>query len=369
MALRCRVRILAAHLQDFRNIALARLVFEGGDAFLLGANAQGKTAVLEACGLLTALRSFRTSDLRALVRHESSGEAALRLVLEHEQWGEVEVEFRLRGARRQVLIDGERVERQRDFVGRFPAVPICSDDLDLVRGGPGERRRFLDLLLAGTSPFYYDHLRAYTQLLRERNALLKQERTGPELAAFDLPLAKAGAALVTAREAGVAELAGAFGELYGRYAPAGETVGLTYRPSLEAPVADGFREALEGKLKRDLAVGATLSGPHRDDLELSLGGRVAREFASEGQQRSLVLALRLAAFQHFQRQLGVTPVVLADDVLNELDGRRRELFWSALGDEVQVIATGTERPRGARPRGWQVWRVEAGTFAREEAVS
>jgi DNA replication and repair protein RecF len=357
------VRILGVHLQDFRNIALAHLALGGRDAFFRGRNAQGKTALLEACGLLTAVRSFRTTDLRHLVRHEGAGEARVRLVVEHEHEGEAEIELAFRGGRREVQVDGERVRRLQDFVGRFPVIAICSEDLDLLRGGPGERRRFLDLVLAASQGSYYEHLRHYTRLLRERNALLKKGRSGAELAAFDVPLARAGSALVVARREGIAALDADLGELYRVYAPAAETVRLAYQPKLDAEEAETFRAALRRGEERDRAMGSTLVGPHRDELAIQLQGRPARDYGSEGQQRGVVLALKLAAFRGLRRTLGITPVVLADDVLNELDGSRRRLFWEALEDGVQVLATGTEPPRGARPGGWEWWEVEAGTFS------
>lgn len=360
------MRIVSLHLQDFRNIAAARVELGGGDAYFCGANAQGKTALLEACGLLTAVRSFRTGDLRHLVRQGGAGEARIRCVLEHELEGATEVELTLRGGTRSVLVDGEKVARLQDYVGRFPTVPICSDDIDLLRGSPADRRRFLDLVLAGTDRAYFEHLRQYTQLLRERNVLLKKGRGGAELLAFDVPLARTGSALVAARRQGVAALNDDLGELYRVYAPKEEGVQVRYRPKSDATEPEAFRELMRAQWERDRALGSTSGGPHRDELQLELGGRPARDFASEGQQRGIVLGLKLAAFRRFRRVLGITPVVLADDVLNELDGRRRKLFWDALEEQVQVLATGTHRPAGDRPGGWQWWGVCDGGFAREK---
>lgn len=357
------MRILGVYLQDFRNIAHARIDLGGRDAFFLGSNAQGKTALLEACGLLTAMRSFRTGDLRHLIRHHSPGEARVRLVLEHEQEGAVEVEVTLRSGSRTVLVDGEKVRRLQDFVGHYPTIPICSDDIELLRGSPLGRRRFLDLILSGTNPVYYEDLRRYTQILRDRNLLLKRSRQGAELAAFDIQLAATGSTLVRMRAEGLDTLNADLSALYQVYAPDDETVQVVYRPQLNETTPEAFREALTHGMTRDLAMGTTLAGPHRDDFQLNMQDRRARDFGSEGQQRGMVLALKLAAFRRFRSNLGITPVVLADDVLNELDQRRRRLFWDALEEGVQVIATGTQAPSGERPRGWQGWWVEAGHFS------
>ena len=356
------MRIREVHLQDFRNIPLAHVELGTSDAFFLGNNAQGKTSFLEACGLLTALRSFRTSDLRHLIRDEGSGEARLRFVLDHESRGECEIEVVIKKTGRELYVDGERVRRQQDFVGQYPVVPICSDDIELLRGAPGARRRFLDLLLAGTGDGYFEALRAYTRVLKDRNALLKKGRGGLELAAFDLPLAQAGAILVATRIDAVDTLNRDLQDLYQAYSPADETVEVRYQASIESTDKVEYREALSKGLKRDMALGSTLSGPHRDDLQFFMGGRKARDYGSEGQQRGYVLALKLAAVLRFRRILGATPVVLADDVLLELDEERRRLFWNTLDEDIQVIASGTQKPLGGRKGEWQFWDVKAGLF-------
>ena len=356
------------HLQGFRNIELAHVPLDGADVFMLGANAQGKTAFLEACGLLTALRSFRTSDLRTVIRRPGTGESRLRFEVDHEQWGDCEVEILLQSNRRMVTVDGEKVTRLQDYVGRFPVVPISSDDIELVRGSPAGRRRFLDLVLASTDAAYFEHLRAYHQLLRERNALLKQGRGGAVRAAFDQPLAVAGGALVAARRKAVVEFEADLRALNAVYAPEAESIALRYRPQLDREDPAEYRAALEAALPRDTVLGATSPGPHRDDLSILLGERAAREYGSEGQQRGLVLALKLAAFRQFRRRLGIVPVVLADDVLNELDGERKRLFWETLEAEVQVVASGTQRPVGERPAGWRICEVREGAFTAGEGA-
>lgn len=360
------MRIREVHLQNFRNIPLAHVELGASDAFFLGKNAQGKTSFLEACGLLTALRSFRTSDLRYLIREEGEAEARLRFVLDHENRGGCEIEVVIKKAGRELYVDGERIRRQQDFVGQFPVVPICSDDIELLRGAPSARRRFLDLLLAGTGDGYFEALRAYTRVLKDRNVLLKKGRSGPELAAFDIPLAQAGAVLVSTRIDAVDTLNRDLQDLYQSYAPAKEAVEVRYQASISSIDREAYREMLSKGLKRDVAMGSTLSGPHRDDLHFYMSGRKARDYGSEGQQRGFVLALKLAALLRFRRVLGTTPVVLADDVLLELDEERRRLFWNTLDEDIQVIASGTQKPLGGRKGDWQYWHVDAGSFSADE---
>ena len=349
-------------LQNFRNIALASLDFPGDRTALVGANAQGKTNVLEAIGLLTALRSFRQADLSLLIAH-GAAEAALRFELEHERQGATGVTLRLRPAGRELVVDGAPVTRLGDFLGRFPTVLFCSQDLQLVRGGPGLRRRWLDLVLAAMDGAYLDALQRHHRALAGRNRLLKERSDPAQLAAFEAPLAAAAAELVRARRAGVSNLSIQLAAAYAGLAHGGEPAALAYVPDADVDDPAAWTELLAAGRERDLALRTTLRGPHRDDLDLRLDGRPGRDFGSEGQQRSLVLALRLAQLGYFHERSGIRPVVLADDVLGELDPARRRRFWDALPPGLQVFATGTTAPDVVAAGGWQLWHVERGAFA------
>ncbi|HLP07181.1 MAG TPA: DNA replication and repair protein RecF [Opitutaceae bacterium] len=350
-------------LQNFRNIAWAELAPAPAGAALIGSNAQGKTNFLEAVGLLTALRSFRQSDNRLLIAH-GQPEAALRFELEHERLGATSVTIRLRPDDKEVQIDATPVARFGEFLGRFPTVLFSSQDNQLIRGGPAARRRWLDLVLAAMDASYLDVLQRYHRALEGRNRLLKDRADAAQLAAFEQPLAAAGAAVIRARASGVAELGTRLRAAYATIAPQLESADLVY----ESDVAEEDEAALAGLFaanrERDQLLKSTTRGPHRDDIDLTLDGRSSRDFGSEGQQRSLVLALRLAQFAHFRERSGVRPVVLADDVLGELDAARRARFWTAIEPGTQVFATGTEPPGGAAPA-WTVYRVERGTFTAE----
>ncbi len=350
-------------LQHFRNIAWAELALPEAGAVFVGANAQGKTNLLEAAGLLTALRSFRQGDNRLLIAH-GQPEAALRFDLEHERDGVTTVTIRLRPDGKEVAVDGSPVVRFAEFLGRFPTVLFSSQDNQLVRGSPAARRRWLDLVLAAMDGAYLDVLQRYHRALDGRNRLLKERADAAQLAAFEQPLAAAGVAVVRARVAGVAALGERLSAGYAAIAPSQETAALVY----ESDVAEGDEAALAelfaANRERDLILKSTSRGPHRDDIDLTLDGRSSRDFGSEGQQRSLVLALRLAQLGYFRERSGVRPVVLADDVLGELDEGRRQRFWSAIEPGTQVLATGTAVPAGV-PAGCRVFRVERGAFTAE----
>ena len=358
------MRLRRITLQNFRNIRLAELELSGRQQFLVGANGQGKSALLEAAGFLTALRSFRAADNRLLIAHGEM-EGALACRVEHERTGDTTVTIRLRPDGKELTVDGERVTRLADYLGRFPTVVFSSLDQQLVRGAPAGRRRWLDLTLAAMDAGYLRALQTFTRALAERNSLLKRGHAGgDELGAFEQVLAPAAAELIAARAAGLGLLAAGLTEAYARISDAAEPAGFSYVPDFPEPSAAAIAAMLEKNRGRDALLRSTLSGPHRDDFHFTLNQRPARDFASEGQQRSLVLALRLAQAAWFRQKSGVQPVLLADDVLGELDPERRRRFWATIDPDAQVIATGTALPE-AELGTWQVFKVANGGFSSE----
>ncbi|MCU0792282.1 MAG: DNA replication and repair protein RecF [Opitutaceae bacterium] len=362
------MRLRRLTLQNLRNIPLAEFSFSGRQQFFVGANGQGKTNLLEAVGFVTALRSFRTADTSLLIA-QGKKEGALAAEFEHEVFGPSRVVITLRTGGKEVTCDGERITRLADFLGRFPTVVFSSQDQQLIRGAPALRRRWLDLALAGTDRAYLDALTRYHRALEGRNQLLKRQAGAAELAAFEAPLAEAAAALSSARSSGVQTLAPHVSAAYAALSADAEPATLAYEADAAPGTgdADAWRAHFEKCRPRDLQFRASLSGPHRDDLALKVGGRAARDYGSEGQQRSLVLALRLAQVAHIRASTGVQPVLLADDVLGELDPARRRRFWAALGEDRQVLATGTELP-DAELGAWEIFRVAGGAFTPENAI-
>ena len=362
------MRLRKLTLRHFRNAGFAALEFTGRQHFLVGANGQGKTNLLEAAGLVTALRSFRTTDNKLLVGHGQHC-AALAYVIEHERQGETQVTLKLRHDGKELWCDQARVTKLADYLGKFPTVVFSSQDLQLVRGSPALRRRWLDLTLAAMDAGYLRALQTATRALAERNALLKSGRAGAaELGAFEQTLAPAAAELIARRAAGLTALEKTMQAAYARIAEAAEPARLVYEPNFAEPSAEALLARLEAGRARDQQFRSTLVGPHRDDFHFTVKHTAAKDFASEGQQRSLVLALRIAQAAWFQEKSGVRPVLLADDVLGELDPARRARFWSALDPEAQIIATGTHLPDAELGK-WQVFEVADGVFAEKEAVT
>lgn len=354
------MRLNRITLENFRNIVLSELTFEGRQHFFLGANGQGKTNLLEAVGYLTALRSFRTSDQTLLLAHGKS-DAGVAYELEHELLDETGVMIKFRPDGKEVTCDGEWITKFGDYIGRFPTVVFSSQDQQLVRGGPAFRRRWLDLTIAAMDTTYLHVLQQYHRCVVDRNRLLKQNASALELAAFELPLATAASQIVQKRSSNLRILSGFVAEAYASLAGDRERAAMIYRPDLDQIDISAWTKALTKSRTRDLQMKSTTVGPHRDDFELKLGGHVARDFGSEGQQRSVALALRLAQVNYFHDRSGVQPIILADDVLGELDPERRMRFWKAVGPDCQIFATGTSLPEAELGR-WQIFNVENGRF-------
>ncbi|MBI3887430.1 MAG: DNA replication/repair protein RecF [Opitutae bacterium] len=355
------MRFTKVTLQNFRNLPLAAVALAGRRTFLCGPNGQGKTNFLEAVGYVTALRSFRGAEPRALLAL-GQAQAGLGFEIEHETFGTSRLTVELAGDRREVMWEQGKVTRLGDFIGKFPTVVFSSQDSQFMRGAPSARRRWLDLTLAAMDPTYLAGLQSYHRALSERNALLKQGgRDAASLSAFEHELATHAVTLVARRTEGVAQLSDLFRQAHARLVPEGELAVLNYAPDAVTAGREAFAAELVAARPRDTMLKSTSIGPHRDDVELLLNGRPAKHFASEGQQRCLVLALRLAQAAYYATKGGVAPVLLCDDVLGELDPVRRGKFWAALEGDPQVIATGTALPDGD-DASWQVFDVNAGAI-------
>ena len=357
-------------LTDFRNYHQVELELPAGLTAIVGDNGQGKSNLLEAVGYLATLGSFRGAPVEALVRHGTST-ATVRAEVERE--GRellIEAELAPRG-RNRIQVNRQRLHRSRDLLGALRVSVFAPDDLALVKEGPAERRRYLDDALVAAQP-RLDGLRGEVdRVLRQRNALLRQcggrlnADTALTLDVWDAKLVAAAEELVRERvglleqlrpalAAGYEHLAGAGDSLSG--AGARGAVRATYRSTW---LDQGLESALAAGRADDVRRGMSLVGPHRDDVELAIGGLPARTHASQGEQRSLALALRLAAHEVVARLAGSPPVLLLDDVFSELDPHRSRALLDALGPAQTLLTTAGELPPLATPE--RVVRVHDGT--------
>ena len=353
------------HLQvtDFRSWALADLAFEPGPSVLVGANGQGKTNLVEAIGYLATLGSHRVSTDAPLIRHGASRAVVRGAVVNEGRELTVELEITAGKANR-ARVNRAPVSRPRDVLGIVRTVLFAPEDLALVRGDPGERRRFLDELLVLRAPPYAGVRADYERVLKQRGALLKTagsaRRAGGEgdirtLDVWDGHLAEHGAALLAGRLDLVADLAPLLAAAYAGVAPESQPVSINYKCSLGDALPEGYGvpggpkadpQTLAEVLLTELAKvrsqeidrGVSLLGPHRDDLELILGPAPAKGYASHGESWSFALALRLAAYDMLRAD-GAEPVLVLDDVFAELDRRRRSRLAEVATAAEQVLVT------------------------------
>lgn len=341
------MRLLELRLHDFRNVEAARLEIGPRATVIVGPNGQGKTNLLEAAYLLATLRPLRASRLAELVRF---GAAGCR-VEGRFAFGGSQREFAVtvEDGARQAYVDGKKVRELEEYFGGVSVVAFTPDDLALVKGGPEGRRRALDRAVFNRFPGYLSESREYARALRSRNRLLRENAAPEMIEAFDAPLARLGARLTWRRLALVAELARRFADVLGRLGQ-GELRGeIRYAPKTiegvegEEAIARSLEEELSRRLPRDRERGFTSVGPHADTLGIQLAGRPARLYASQGQQRAIVLALKIAEIENLRQSHGYQPLLLLDDVSSELDRTRNEqLMHHLAGMEGQVILTTTD---------------------------
>lgn len=349
--------ITRLRLYQFRNYPSATVALGPAVNVIAGANAQGKTNLLEAAATIALTRSPRTSTTGDLLMWGQSACVIEGAVAR--PGGDTTIAIRLErngdSARvaRTATVDG-KPRPARFVLGLCPVVMFWPDDLQLVKAGPDARRRLLDILLMQLEPRIAAHMSRYRRVLEQRNALLHRLRTegrgGGELDGFTHELAHHGARITVGRTHLVRELAPLATAALRDLSGGDEDLELAYVAAHHRACEDegqterDLLDAYRARAAEELARAASVVGPHRDDLSILLGGRPARTASSQGQQRSIVLALKLAEMRHLARCTGASPVVMLDDVLSELDQARRALLLSRLAgpDAAQVLITTTE---------------------------
>jgi DNA replication and repair protein RecF len=333
-------------VRHFRCFESHEVEFAGGLNVIVGPNARGKTSLLEAACILLRLQSPRISRLAHAIQHHRRG-----FVVDG-YFGERHLQFYFGRERKKLALDEVEQKSAREYLGIARLVYFSNADIEIVRGGAEARRRFLDFVAAQREAGYRQSLRDYERALRSRNLLLKAPSPRwREIAAFDEPLLASGSRVAEARARLVAELQPDANAKHEAISGAREELRIEYLP---AGGAD-FAAALAGARNEDARLRQTSVGPHRDDVAFYLNGH-ASGFASEGQQRTLVLSLKLGAAQLLERHFNAPPVLLLDDVFGELDMARRAALLAALPRGSQKLITTTHL--GWMPPGMEARRVD-----------
>ncbi len=327
------------HLSQFRCFESLRLGLGSGITLFHGDNAQGKTSILEAACVLLRLQSPRTANLGDCIRFSEKGFAVGG---DLEGPLPAELRFQYRDSGRRLLIDGEAQKNGSDYLRHSALVVwMANDDLALVRGGGEGRRRFLDFMASQLFPGYREALKAYEKALRSRNYLLKRDASPKwrEIEAYSRLLHDYGQVLSSSRRVLVETLQPRAAEAQNRISGSGESLELAYESA--SGEGDNLLALLESKRDEELRRRQTAAGPHRDDFRLGLNGRPSAKFASEGQQRTVALALKLGQAKLFLETRQEAPVMLIDDVFGELDPGRRNALMANWPEASQKLITTT----------------------------
>lgn len=369
--------IRSLSLASFRNYENLEFEPAEGSNILFGLNAQGKSAILEAVYLLATSKSHRTSRDSDMIRIGSETARACAEVSRSAR-NDVTLEVALgRSEKKMVRIDRAKHARIGDLVGQLNAVMFSSIDIDMVRGEPLLRRRFLNLEISQMSPQYVYALGRYKRVLDQRNSVLKEIRqTGSGVSSmevWDAQLATYGATVTWRRSQFVELLSLAASRIYESLTNGSEKLGVRHKPSTDIsqcksePEVEGcLRAALSAKREVDVARGTTTVGPHRDDLALTIDGLSVREYGSQGQQRTVAVAMKLAEIELIRDSAGEPPVVLLDDIMAELDEDRRKQVLALTAGNTQTLLTTTnpmeldEKTRGLST----LFEVSRGRLAR-----
>lgn len=363
------MKIRSFHAENFRNIASCDLTFTDGVNLLRGENAQGKTNVVEGIYLFSRGKSFRTSTERDMIRFGCEG---FRLSLSYEEGGmENTLSYALFGNERRRMKNGYKLSGASEMVGNFRAVLFCPDHLGLVKDGPEKRREFLNVGISATNRAYIDQYSVYKHAHEERNCLLRLASKGmmpdpDEIRAWSASLAEYASYIYCARRDYVRRLSLYAREFLSEMTDGKELLSLTYETEFSEEiekredVRDAYVKLYSSSLPREMAAGTTLFGPVRDDIGISLGDSAARGFASQGQQRSVVLALKRAEGEVIRETCGEDPVYLYDDVLSELDDKRRSFVLAGAKDK-QIVITSCDLDR-VNDRADHVITVRGGSY-------
>lgn len=354
--------IKSIELADYRNYDSLSLQFDSGTNILYGDNAQGKTNILEAIYVVSTTKSHKGSKDKEIVNFNKE-EAHIRAYLEKEGV-ETRVDMHLRKSKSKgIAIDGQKIKKAADLLGLCNVVFFSPEDLGIIKNGPAERRRFVDMELCQLDSFYLYNLNHYNKIVNQRNKLLKDMYMNPDLketlSIWDMQLASFGSKLIERRKLFVEQLNEIIYDIHKKLSGGKEEIVIRYEPDVEI---EDFEKKLRLNQDRDIKAKMTSVGPHRDDFSFYVGNVDIRRFGSQGQQRTAALSLKLSEIELVKKLTKDTPVLLLDDVLSELDSSRQNYLLNSIGNIQTIITcTGLEEFVNNRFEVNKVFKVSEGT--------
>ena len=332
--------IKSLELENYRNYKTLSINFDSGTNILYGDNAQGKTNILEAIYLSATTKSHKGSKDRDIINFDAD-EAHIRTYVVKDGL-ENRVDMHLRKSKSKgIAINGQKIKKAANLLGLLNVVFFSPEDLSIIKNGPAERRRFVDMELCQLDNFYLYNLNNYIKIVNQRNKLLKEMYFNPglkdTLPIWDSQLVSYGGKIIERRNAFVSQLNEIIYEIHLKLSGGKESLKIVYEPDVSL---EDFEKKLEADQEKDIKLKQTTAGPHRDDLSVMVGDVDIRKFGSQGQQRTAALSLKLAEIELVKKVTKDTPLLLLDDVLSELDSNRQNYLLNSIGD-IQTIITCT----------------------------
>ena len=327
-------------LQNFRNYKDLHIGFDKGTNIFYGDNAQGKTNILEAVYMASTAKSHRGSKDREIISFDED-ESHIKMLIRKEKYSDrIDMHLKKHGSKG-IAVNGMPLKRASELFGVSSVVIFSPEDLNLIKNGPSDRRRFIDMELCQLEPIYTNHLSSYNRVLMQRNKLLKELQYNPDymdiIKIYDLQIVKYGKDIIERRSRFIKELGSITAGIHLSLTGGREKLVLEYEPNV---LPKAFHEELEKGLERDIRYKISCVGPHRDDMTFISNGIDLRKYGSQGQQRSAALSLKLAEIEMVKRKVKDSPLLLLDDVLSELDSSRQEHLLECIND-IQTFITCT----------------------------
>ena len=354
-------------LNDFRNIQDMNIEFDKGLNIIYGDNAQGKTNILESIYVAGTTRSHKGSKDKEMIRI-GEDEAHIRLILEKDDLDR-KIDMHLKKSKSKgVAIDGIPVHRSTDVFGIVQLIFFSPEDLSMIKDGPAERRRFIDMELSQIEKIYLYNLSKYNKILLQRNNLLKQiyadNRLSDTLDIWDEQLITTGTEIIKSRRKFIGELGKIIKPIHERLTGGKEELEIEYNPNV---TEEDFRDRLKSGRNSDIYQKTTLTGPQRDDITFYINKNDVRKYGSQGQQRSTALSLKLSEIELFKVKTGDNPILLLDDVLSELDRSRQDYLIESIGDIQTIITcTGLEEFVENKKANGRIYKINSGKIDKSE---